>query len=258
MFEALQADFAAALLDAEWPVPQGVTAHTTDVPLKRFSVYRNNVVVGLTNALESRFPAVQRIVGKDFFSAMTHLFVMAHPPHSPLMMTYGDDFPDFIAAFEPAAELCYLADVARLEAARTRAYHAADAKPLEASALATVTAESLPNLRFLLHPSVEFVRSVHPVVTIWAMNAGEMALREITDWRAEDALVSRPKFDVEVRALPAGGASFLESLASNATLGTAAETAKSVHADFDLAINLAGLFSSSLVTGFQPLKEVSP
>ncbi len=84
----------------------------------------------LIDALRTKFPATERIVGEEFFRAMARVFVIAHPPRSKILHTYGDDFGDFIAAFEPAAELAYLADVARLEAARTRAYHAADATPL--------------------------------------------------------------------------------------------------------------------------------
>jgi hypothetical protein len=30
---------------------------------------------------------------------MAHVFVTADPPRSPLLMTYGDDFPAFIAGF---------------------------------------------------------------------------------------------------------------------------------------------------------------
>src|SRR5690606_15015602 len=107
--------------DPEQAVPGAVMAHSAGIPARRFAVYRNNVVVGLVNALAARFPALQRIVGEEFFRAMAQLYVRAHPPRSRLLMEYGDGFADFIAAFEPAAELPYLADIARLEAARTRA-----------------------------------------------------------------------------------------------------------------------------------------
>ena len=145
-----------------------------------------------------------RIVGEEFFRASASVFIRANPPRSPLMMTYGDGFPGFLASFEPAAEIAYLADVARVEAARTRAYHAADAPPLTASDLAGIEARDLAALRFELHPSLEIIVSAFPVVTIWAMNAGETPLAAIKDWRGEDALVIRPAFEVEVRRLPAG------------------------------------------------------
>jgi Putative DNA-binding domain len=235
--------FAQALRDPAAAVPPGVTAYNSAAPHKRFTVYRNNVAVGLATALEARFPAVRKIVGEDFFKAVANLFAAAHPPRSPLMMFYGDEFPAFLAAFEPARELPYLAGVARLEAARTRAYHAADATPLDAEALHALPQAALPDLRFTLHPALEIVASEYPIVTIWAMNSGEMDLAPVKEWGGEDALVSRPRLDVEVRCLPPGATTFLQSLAAGQPLGMAAAAARTGSADFDLAVNLAALFS---------------
>src|SRR5258707_7834403 len=132
MLAPFETFFADALLNADQPIPCGITAHNAAIPARRFAVYRNNVVVGLGKALKSRFPVVEKIVGEEFFAAMARVFVKEQPPRSPLLATYGDVFPAFIAAFEPARELPYLSDVARLGAARTRAYHAADAMPVGA------------------------------------------------------------------------------------------------------------------------------
>src|SRR5467141_1834386 len=164
--------FADALLDANRPIPHGITAHNATVPARRFAVYRNNVAVGLVKALKSRFPVVEKIVGEEFFAGMARVFVMKRPPRSPLLATYGDEFAAFIAAFEPARELAYLADVARLEAARTRAYHATDATPVDVGQLAALDAYTVGGIRVDMHPSTEIVRSPHPIVTIWAMNSG--------------------------------------------------------------------------------------
>ncbi len=238
-----QGDFASALRDPDLAVPGDMTSHSSDVPQKRFAVYRNNVMVGLVGALEARFPATRKIVGEDFFIGAAKLFVAAHPPRSPLLMFYGDEFPAFLAGFEPAQDVAYLADVARLEAARTRAYHAADANPLTAAALSSVPQSALAGLRFALHPAVEIVASHYPIVTIWAMNSGEMDLAPITDWHGEDALVSRQGLDVVVRRLPAGAKTFLESLAAGHPLGAAAAAALADDQGFDLAANLAALFT---------------
>jgi Putative DNA-binding domain len=249
MFAQTQDQFAAALLDAERAVPDTVTSHTEPAPHKRFAVYRNNVVMSLINALKVRFPATVRIVGEEFFAAMAQVFVTVQPPRSPILMFYGDDFPDFIAGFPPAADLPYLADVARIEAARTRAYHAADRAPIDAQVLQAVPLQALGALVLMLHPSVEIVRSPHPAVTLWAMNSGDAELAPIEDWRGEDALIARPALDVEVRSLPAGAAAFVAALAAGVPLAAAAETALADNPQFDLAVHLAGLIGTGLIVG---------
>ena len=247
MFAPTQDAFAAALLNADLPVPAALTTQGATIPAKRFAVYRNNVVVGLVDALAKRFPATGRLVGEEFFRAMARLYVNAHPPCSPVLMFYGDGFPGFIASFGPAAELIYLADVARLEAARTHAYHAPDAEPVDPTELNALDRDALADLRIVPHPSAQIVRSRHPIVTIWAMNSGGNRVGPIEDWRGEDALVVRPRLDVEVRSLPPGGAAFLSALFTSNTLSAAIEAAELECADFDIVANLAGLIAGGVV-----------
>lgn len=243
-----QERFAGALLDAERPVPAAVTSHTARTPQRRFAVYRNNVVAGLVAALRAQFPATEKIVGEEFFSAMARVYIATEPPRSPILVTYGEGFPDFIANFPPAVDVPYLGDVARLEVARTRAYHAADAAPVDRLRWEALDPNVLCGVRVALHPSVQILRSAYPVVTIWAMNAGEATLAAIDDRPAEDALVVRTDMQVEVRRLPGGGAAFLAALAAGACLGAAADSAAADHPEFDLAVNLAGLIGTGLTT----------
>lgn len=243
---AFQNHWADALLDPSSSPPPDVAEHAGRAPDKRFAIYRNNVMVSLTGALAARFPAVKRIAGDDFFEAAARAFASRSPPRSPLMMTYGEEFPGFLARLDSIADVPYLPDVARLEAARTRAYHAADAPPLTAADLASVSQETLADLCFDLHPSLDIISSRFPVVTIWAMNAGDLELAEISDWSAETALVVRPALDVEVRRLPPGADIFLNSLAAGNRLADAAGAALAQSPDFDLAANLAALFSTGL------------
>lgn len=256
MPQTFQSDWAQALLDAGAGPPKGVISHTAKAPHKRFAIYKNNVMAGLIGALAARFPAARRIVGEDCFDGLARVFAAQNPPRSPLMMTYGDEFPDFLACDAFAEAVPYLADVARIEAARTRAYHAQDAQPLDAADLAAISAENLANLRFVLHPSLEIIASPFPVVTIWAMNAGERELAEIADWSAESALVIRPALDVEVRPLRPGAEAFLNRLAAGECFSDAAGAALAQSADFDLAANLANLFTTGLAVATFAAKDV--
>lgn len=239
-FVTSQNAFAAALIDPHRPLPDGITTARGDQDPLRFAVYRNNVHVGLTTALAQRFPVTKRLVGEDFFTGMARAYVADHKPTSPLLMAYGDDFPDFIAAFPPVATLAYLADVARLEVAWSQAYHAADCAPLEVADLATVPPESLADATLAPHPSARLIRSEHPAGTIWAAHQGE-TVEPVRDWVSEAVLVVRPQMHVQVHILPPRDVAFAAVMLAGATLGAAAEAAYGANHDFDFGSALVGL-----------------
>lgn len=250
MAKVTQTCFAEALVDRRMPVPAGLAAWNGPRPERRFSVYRNNVLSGLVEVLKSRFPAAAAIVGDEFFTAMAGEYVRLEPPRSPLLLGYGDTLADFVERFEPAARLPYLPDVIRLEAARSHAYHAADCRLLDAGDLSSVVEGGLPYLRLRPHPSLSVLCSAHPVVTIWAMNAGEMPVAPIEDWRGEDALVVRPAMTVHVHRLGPGGAVFVQALAGGHMLGDAVEAAMAADSRFDLTASLAGVLQSGAFAAF--------
>ncbi|SMC99448.1 DNA-binding domain-containing protein [Rhizobium sp. RU36D] len=239
-FVTSQNAFAAALIDPERPPPPGLTTARGEPDALRFAVYRNNVHVGLTTALAQRFPVTRRLVGEEFFTGMARAYAGQHKPASPLLMAYGDGFPDFIAVFPPAASLAYLADVARLEVAWGQAYHAADCAPLDLSALATVPADSLADAGLELHPSARLLRSDHPAGSIWAAHQGG-TVEPVHDWVSETVLVVRPEMHVQVHILPPRDTAFAAALFAGVTLGAAAEAAYAANHDFDFGSALVGL-----------------
>lgn len=213
-----QAEFRAALLDPHQTPPQGVVTPDGRPASKRFDVYRNNVAVSLTEALETAFPVLRRIVGDAFFRAMAGVYLRQHPPRSPLMMFYGEDMPDFLQNFAPARSLPYLPDMARLELAIRQTYHAADTSPVDPAALAALPEDALPRLRMGFAPALRLVASDHPVHGIWAAN---MAGGDNPAHRAETALVTRPEFDPLVDALTPDQGRVLSALVEGARLGDA-------------------------------------
>src|SRR5258708_14100720 len=115
----------------------------------RIDIYRNTFVTGVTKALRLTYPAVHRLVGAEFFEGAAGHFIAQHPPRAAYLDEYGEEFPDFLARFRPAASLAYLADVARLEWAVSRAIHAADIEPLDLTRLAALPPEDQPRVRFV-------------------------------------------------------------------------------------------------------------
>lgn len=240
-----QGEFAAALLDPQRAVPPGLRAWNGSDPAARLAVYRNNVVSSLVDALAETFAVVQQLVGVEFFRAMAVRFVRLVPPRSRVLAHYGQDFPSFIAAFEPAQGLPYLADVARLEAARVAACHAADADPVsgERVALALASGDRTGELKPVLHPSVATLESRHAVVTLWAAHQVEddADIVAVDVDVPESALVLRAGLDVLVLPARDGVVAFVEALRAGLNLGEAAASALAVAPAFDLSAALSQL-----------------
>lgn len=215
----------------------------------RFAIYRNNVAASLIGILAARFPVVARIVGEESFNDLASRFVALYPPRSPVLLAYGEVFPAFLRSLHSAPAADYLADIAVIEVARGRAYHAADAKPIAAARFSDLTPEQLPDVRVLLHPSLTLLRSKFPVVSVWEANQAD-ADEPVRCWKGEDAMVMRAHYEVTVTRLPDGGFALMSALANGSTLAIAIESGIRASAAFELADNLAVLAGSGVVTGF--------
>lgn len=240
-----QCAFAAALFDTNPAVPSAVRNASTARATSGFAVYRNNVASSLITVLMARFPVVVRLIGDEAFQGLALRFLALCPPGSPVMLCYGEGFADFLDGLSETAMARYLADVARLELARGRAYHAADSEPLAPARFAALSPAKLAAAQVLLHPSLTLLRSRFPVVSVWEVNQPD-ADQVIRCWKAEDAAVLRPRDEVQVLRLADGGFAFLSSLAQGSSLAAAINAGVRDNEAFDLTANLAMLAGSGV------------
>lgn len=241
-----QNDFTTALLNPDYPHPEGLLGAKGMPATRRFDVYRNNVAVGLTDALKAGFPVIAKLLGNQNFRAVAGVYLRAHPPRSPLMMHYGTDFPEFLAGFQPLAHLGYLADTARLEQLIRRSYHAADATPMAAEILSSVPPDALNAVQLHLAPSLFWLTSDWPIHAIWRYNSQPNAPKPTAG--AQSVLITRPGFDPQVQLLDPGGAEFLTAIHNGASLGDALELATTRSAGFDFAALLGQLLAGGAIT----------
>ena len=260
----MNAGFSAALLDPALPCPAGLCSWNGSDPARRFSVYRNNVMSSLVDALGANLPVVQALVGEVFFRAMAAEFVRRAPPRSPVLAFYGEEMPSFVDSFAPARSVPYLADMARLEMARQRAYHAADAAPIGTAEAGQAMAcgDAVGTLRLRWHPSVALLSSSFAIVSIWAAHQHDEgvddALAPIDPRSAEDALVLRDGHEVLVHRLAPAAAAFVRAVQSGADLGTAATCAAAVDAGFDLTALLSLMVSHGALSAIQLPRSPTP
>ncbi len=252
-----QQHFANALLDPGLPCPPGLTAWNGSDPERRFAVYRNNVIVSLVDALADTFAVTQELVGEDFFRAMARVYAYANPPKSRILAFYGETFPEFIEHFPPAAAVSYLADVARLEFLRVRAYHAADVAPVTISRFTDALADemALPLLCFSLHPSVAVLESDAAVVSLWAAHQGVGHLADLVPDLPETALIVRAGLDVEVMCISSSSGTFIRALAQGTRFGDAASMASERDPEFNPAMPLALLIQKGAITALHSSRQ---
>jgi len=219
----------------------------------RLSIYRNTSRIAQTNTLRLNYPAVQRLVGEDFFAAAADIFITKEPPRMAWLDFYGAAFPEFLEGFKPAASLLYLPDVARLERAVSRALHAADAKALAPAELAELPQIAQGSVSFVPHPSVGLLSSKYPVDAIWrAVLAGDDAALAAIDLDSDGVwlLVERTVGTVEVTRLNERCWRFAEALFAGWPLPDALEHADSDEAPAWLAAHIA----AGRVVGFASSK----
>jgi|SRR5689334_4026581 len=250
MDDGFQAAFADAIFFDHAPVPAAIRDASGEAHASRFSVYRNNVFASLINAVGARYPVVRKLLWEDGFNRIAQLYVAAQPPRSPVLLEYGDTFPEFLRSIGQSTSADYIAEVAELESARTRAYHAADATPLARDVFSRLAPDAIHDLHLTLHPSVQLLKSRFPVVSIWESNfhANDNTLNL---WQPECALVARPRLDVEVRRLTPGSHAFLSAVAEGRSVGEAVDQSIAQAAEFDLTGCFETLISADITVGLE-------
>lgn len=218
------------------------------------SVYRNTVAKGRADALAGLFPTVERLVGADWFRQAALTFAAENPPQSPVLDDYGPDFPGWLAVFPPARAMSYLAPVARLDLAWSRAHRSIDAPVLSAADVAGMPGPALFASRAVLHPSAEFFWFDWTVPSIWLANRPDAEPGQEIVWTdtPEGLLILRPGMAVGQRRLSRSEWMFVDACRIGRTLGQAAAAALRPDPHANLSRIFSALLSVGAFTRFEP------
>jgi len=253
-----QDDFASALLAPGAALAPEIAALATQ---PAFAVYRNTVMKGCIDALQANYPAVARLVGEEWFRAAAAIHVRDALPSAPMLLDYGAGFAEFLARFEPAAEMPYLPGVARLDRLWSEAHGAPTEGALDPAVVAGLAPEALATTVLRPHAATRWAWFEEaPIYTIWSRNRATGAAAADLDWRAEGALLVRPGDAVTWMALDAAGCAFIEACAGGGTLAAAAHAALEAQGDADLSrlmsiLLAAGAFSAMSRIDHPPCTE---
>ncbi len=208
---------------------------------RRVQIYRNNLLVTLTDALRAVYPVVEKLVGDGFFRFAANEFIHHYPSRHGNLHLFGHEFAKFLSEFAAAKGHAYLPDVARLEWAQHEVYHAVDHAPLAPQSLTAIDPDRYESLCFTLHPARRLLYSPYPVVRIWEVNQPDFDGDQTVDLSASGncVLVLRINGAIELHTLARPEYRFLATISEGKTLGQAVEAALEQHRDFDLNHYLA-------------------
>ena len=246
MAEAFHAAFGRALAGAD----NALAPWLEPADAARLAVYRNTVAKGCAEAIRAQFPTVETVVGEAWLRDAAGRFARDHPPEVPDLSAYGAAFPDWLGAFPPAADMPWLADLARIDRARTEALFAADAAPLDPQALAALGADDYARQALLLHPAARVLWFEAGVPDLWlALQDGpaEAALAP----EPQGLLIVRPRLAIEALGLTAGPYALLAATGRGESLAEAGAAALSAEPGLDLAAAFAHLIGVGAFAGLR-------
>lgn len=196
-------------------------------------VYRANAEALAERALGAVFATVQAMLGEEDFAHLAADFWRVHPPQRGDMGEWGEEFPAWLAAHRAMAPWPYLGDCARLDLALHRNERAADAV-FDAASLTLLESTEPEQLRLMLMPGTELLRSTWPVGTIHhahhaAADQSEAAFETVRvalePPRAEAVLVVREGWRAVVHLVDRDAADWIDALLRGHSLDAALSAA---------------------------------
>jgi len=134
-------------------------------PAARLQIYADAYFARLHQVLSETFPRVVEHTGTESFRRLTIDYLRECPSRHPSVGYVGARFAAFLDGRD--GQPGFLADLARLEWAQAIAFEAPDADVLTTDALRSIPADSWPQLRFSLVPSLSVLELAYPVERLW-------------------------------------------------------------------------------------------
>jgi hypothetical protein len=208
--------------DAERAGPGPVAAPPRGTIAERLHAYVDGYPARVHEALAEAFPAVAHLVGAAAFADLARRYLPRVPAGVYSLGEVGRALPDFLAADPLGADLPFLADLARLEWAVQRAFHAHLLPPFDAACVAGWTPDDWAEARVRFQAGTACVASAWPIRTLRdAQKTPREEIDVLLEGRPETVVVHRVDLRVACDPIEAGEAIVLGRLLGGATLGDA-------------------------------------
>lgn len=217
-------------------------------------IYRNTVLRGMADVLQNAYPAVAKLAGESYFEPLAVSYALSQPPTTRTLVGYGEAFPAHVAHAPGIDVAPYLADVARLDRAWSRAHLAHNRESLSVADFEELPPVALSKVVVSLHPSVNLESLAWRIYDIWVANrAGDSSAHElrVVNEQPNAVLVWRFEHEVRHKESSIGELAFFYAIRDSGSLETAASEALLADPEFDVS----AVFGHALTFGLLSLAE---
>jgi hypothetical protein len=239
----LQQQFSDTLLYKNDQIAQQIKPKKAFSSNELLQIYRNNFVMGVTEALSVTYQHTLALVGETFFNAVARQFILRQPPQENNMMTYGNGFSEYLHDLEQLKELPYVAEMARFEWLLEQTTNKKlQTVSLDVEQLKSIPAEQLENISFQIATQVSIFSSKQNIQHLYDMIIRQQVQETDLKQMCYLALKKQENFSVELILLSEAEFLLLQQMMQHKKIGEIAPQS--------LLEGLPQLLEKNLLCGF--------
>jgi hypothetical protein len=222
-------------------------------PRRRLAIHQRHYRSSLVAAIRTKFPATAWLLGMPFLDEAAQEFVRQHPPATPCIAEYGEEFPRFLSTYLGGARVPYLCSFAELEWHLGQVAIAVDQPALALDVFSTVEINTLMDTSLMLQAGLRYLNASWPVDGLMKLYLTDTAPNEYPLAPADVWLeVHGSRGELDINRLDAAEFVFRQDVLGGRSIGAAAEHALDADAGFDVGRAFTTLMRSGHVIGTTP------
>lgn len=217
--EELQQQFSDALLYKSELITKKIKKKPAFEQEQLLQIYRNNFIMGVTEALSATYQHTLALVGEEFFNAIARAFILQHPPHENNILHYGDGFSDFLEQLEQLQTLPYVAEMARFEWLLEQTSNTElQQQQLNIEELASIDEQQLSQLVFHIPTQAAIFSSKQNIHNLYEMIINNQVQAMDLEEACYLVLIKQADFSIEIMTLAEQEFSLLKQIYQKKTL----------------------------------------
>lgn len=134
---------------------------------ERLAIYNNAYHWRLVEALQKDYAILGKYLGLDAFEQLCYDYIVAYPSRYFSVAEFGQHLPEFVLQTEPYKQQPYVSELARFIKTLDNTMTLPDAAVLSMPALAAISEDAWPDIRFKFHPTLKLLVQEWNSLAIW-------------------------------------------------------------------------------------------